>query len=408
MERDEEAGAAARKAHLSHRHRRRHQLSRLRPAPRRRTAERRRSGEARHYAGGQEAGSGPGRHRLRPVDKPEGLALIDENTLAVINDNDFGVGRRFDPGDRAASRRIRTRRQSCSASCGWRRMDWMPAIRMAASTSQLAGAEHVHARRHRRVHGRRARPIWSRPTRATPAITVVTARKRGWATWRSTPRSSQMPPNFSARRTLGRLFVSTASTDTDGDGLVDRIAAFGGRSFSIWDAAGNLVFDSGDAIERITAEAAARRLQQQWRERLLRQPQRRQRSRTGGAGAGRDRRAHLCLCRAGAHRRRDGLGYHRPARAESSCNTPTTVTSPLPRGSRRPGARRHRLRAASGQPDRRSAAPRRQRVQRHDHHVGDHPTRVETRCFVTTQAHWKNQVFDWVKTVLSKKNLVSD
>jgi 2',3'-cyclic-nucleotide 2'-phosphodiesterase/3'-nucleotidase/5'-nucleotidase len=53
---------------------------------------------------------------------------------------------------------------------------------------------------------------------------------------------------------LGRLRVSTASTDTDGDGLVDRIAAFGGRSFSIWDAAGNLVFDSGDAIERITAE----------------------------------------------------------------------------------------------------------------------------------------------------------
>ena len=56
---------------------------------------------------------------------------------------------------------------------------------------------------------------------------------------------------------LGRLRVSTASTDSNGDGLVDRIAAFGGRSFSIWDAAGNLVFDSGDAIERITAELLA-------------------------------------------------------------------------------------------------------------------------------------------------------
>jgi hypothetical protein len=31
------------------------------------------------------------------VDKPEGLALIDENTLAVINDNDFGTGGVFDP-----------------------------------------------------------------------------------------------------------------------------------------------------------------------------------------------------------------------------------------------------------------------------------------------------------------------
>jgi hypothetical protein len=86
---------------------------------------------------------------------------------------------------------------------------------------------------------------------------TATARRRGWATWCSTPRSSPTPPNCSAKKALGRLRVSTASTDTDGDGLVDRIAAFGGRSFSIWDAAGNLVFDSGDAIERITAEAAA-------------------------------------------------------------------------------------------------------------------------------------------------------
>ncbi|HAJ36138.1 MAG TPA: calcium-binding protein, partial [Chloroflexi bacterium] len=31
------------------------------------------------------------------VDKPEGLALIDANTLAVINDDDFGVGGAFDP-----------------------------------------------------------------------------------------------------------------------------------------------------------------------------------------------------------------------------------------------------------------------------------------------------------------------
>jgi hypothetical protein len=66
MERDEDAGAAARKAHLSHRHRRRHQLSRLRPAPRRRVAERRRAGEARHYAGAKTLVGGPGRHRLRP------------------------------------------------------------------------------------------------------------------------------------------------------------------------------------------------------------------------------------------------------------------------------------------------------------------------------------------------------
>ncbi len=53
---------------------------------------------------------------------------------------------------------------------------------------------------------------------------------------------------------LGRLTVTNATGDTDGDGDFDRIDVFGSRSFSIWDGNGNLVFDSGDLLERITAE----------------------------------------------------------------------------------------------------------------------------------------------------------
>ncbi len=52
---------------------------------------------------------------------------------------------------------------------------------------------------------------------------------------------------------LGRLKVTTALGDTDGDGDFDELYAYGARSFSIWDAQGNLVFDSGDQIEQITA-----------------------------------------------------------------------------------------------------------------------------------------------------------
>lgn len=44
---------------------------------------------------------------------------------------------------------------------------------------------------------------------------------------------------------LGRLKISTAQGDTDGDGDFDALYAYGGRSFSIWDASGNLVWDSG-------------------------------------------------------------------------------------------------------------------------------------------------------------------
>ncbi|WP_017324270.1 choice-of-anchor I family protein [Synechococcus sp. PCC 7336] len=54
---------------------------------------------------------------------------------------------------------------------------------------------------------------------------------------------------------LGRLEVSTIDGDIDGDGDFDQLFAFGSRSFSIRDALGNIVFDSGDQLEQITAAA---------------------------------------------------------------------------------------------------------------------------------------------------------
>ncbi|TAE26189.1 MAG: T9SS C-terminal target domain-containing protein [Cytophagales bacterium] len=51
---------------------------------------------------------------------------------------------------------------------------------------------------------------------------------------------------------LGRLTVSNATGDTDGDGDFDQIHVLGGRSFSIWNSEGALVYDSGDDIERYT------------------------------------------------------------------------------------------------------------------------------------------------------------
>ncbi|MGG6240907.1 choice-of-anchor I family protein [Nodosilinea sp. AN01ver1] len=53
---------------------------------------------------------------------------------------------------------------------------------------------------------------------------------------------------------LGRLNITTALGDTDGDGDFDELYSFGGRSFSIWDQTGNLVFDSGDDMANITAQ----------------------------------------------------------------------------------------------------------------------------------------------------------
>jgi hypothetical protein len=54
---------------------------------------------------------------------------------------------------------------------------------------------------------------------------------------------------------LGRLKVSLVRGDTDNDGDLDVIHAFGGRSISVWNASGHLVADGGDELEQVTAAA---------------------------------------------------------------------------------------------------------------------------------------------------------
>lgn len=54
---------------------------------------------------------------------------------------------------------------------------------------------------------------------------------------------------------IGRLKVSAFSGDTDHDGDFDRLFSFGARSFSVWSADGQLIWDSGDDLERIAAAA---------------------------------------------------------------------------------------------------------------------------------------------------------
>ena len=61
------------------------------------------------------------------------------------------------------------------------------------------------------------------------------------------PEVLQQPEN------LGRLKTTTANGDTDGDGQHETIFNYGARSFSIWSADGQLVFDSGSDFEQRTA-----------------------------------------------------------------------------------------------------------------------------------------------------------
>lgn len=58
---------------------------------------------------------------------------------------------------------------------------------------------------------------------------------------------------------LERLTVSTIDGDTDGDGDIDVLHSFGSRGFTIFDSAGNVIFDSGSQFAAIIAEIAPER-----------------------------------------------------------------------------------------------------------------------------------------------------
>lgn len=52
---------------------------------------------------------------------------------------------------------------------------------------------------------------------------------------------------------MERLQISTIDGDTDGDGDIDVLHSYGARSFSIWNESGDLMWDSGDAMEQLLA-----------------------------------------------------------------------------------------------------------------------------------------------------------
>lgn len=76
--------------------------------------------------------------------------------------------------------------------------------------------------------------------------------RAGAATYMLDPISFPNAADVKNNLLLGRLNVTNQTGDTDGDGDFDQIHVPGARSFTVWDAGGNLVWDSGDQLERIT------------------------------------------------------------------------------------------------------------------------------------------------------------
>jgi Ca2+-binding RTX toxin-like protein len=170
-----------------------------------------------------------------PTDKSEGLAYLPDGRLAVINDNDFGIvpelsAEQLGIIDFPAGNTL----DASDEDGGINLQNWpVYGLKMpdGIATYNVNGINYFVIANEGDDRGEdvRVEDIVLDPTAFPNAAEL------------------QLPEN------LGRLSVSSIDGDLDGDGDYDQLFSYGGRGFSIYDELGNLVYDSGDDFETITA-----------------------------------------------------------------------------------------------------------------------------------------------------------
>lgn len=178
-----------------------------------------------------------------PSDKPEGLAILPGGDLAVLNDNDFGLA-----GAGVSDNSTLGIIQFCDDN-GFDASNDAAGIEI--QNWPTLGIYNPDAIRSFSVGGR------------DYVITANEGDSRDYDGYSEEERVKDLTldptafPNaaeIQADELLGRLKTTSANGDLDGDGDYDQIYSYGGRSFSIFDKYGNLVYDSGNEFERLLAE----------------------------------------------------------------------------------------------------------------------------------------------------------
>ncbi|MGK7892688.1 MAG: esterase-like activity of phytase family protein [Xenococcus sp. (in: cyanobacteria)] len=181
-------------------------------------------------------------------DKPEGLALLDDGSLAVINDNDFGLLDEEIPIDGS----VPFNPDPIQTVLGIIEFD--PLVLDASDEDVVINLQNYP------IFGL-FQPDAVASYEVDGETFYVTANEGDArdedvriADLTLDPIAFPNAEDLQQDTVLGRLEVSEIDGDLDGDGDYDQLFAYGGRSFTIWDSRGNLVFDSGDEFETLTSE----------------------------------------------------------------------------------------------------------------------------------------------------------